>query len=189
MAAKSGDILENPASGQNLVLRETAEENGGELLEVEAVYTKASPSRPPVHYHPRQEERFEVLSGSLMVLVDGQERRLEEGEVLTVPPGTPHAMWVEEEGARMNWQTRPALDTGAFFEAMWGLAKDGKTNESGAPNPLRAAVIIRAHADEFRLARPPWPAQKVVLGVLASIGKMLGYRASYPYAGRKEGGR
>jgi hypothetical protein len=47
------------------------------LLEVEAVYTKPTPSRPPVHYHPRQEERFEVLHGRLNVLVAGGNERSE----------------------------------------------------------------------------------------------------------------
>jgi quercetin dioxygenase-like cupin family protein len=180
--ADPGDVLENPASGQNLVFHKTTEE----LLEVEAVYTKATPSRPPVHYYPRQEERFEVLSGSVMVRVDGEERRLGAGDTLTVPSETPHAMWAEEAWARMRWQIRPALETEAFFETMWGLAKSAKTTESGAPNPLRAAVVIRAHSEEFRLAGPPWPVQKVVIGMLASVGKLLGYRARCPYAGRRE---
>ncbi|HEV2741880.1 MAG TPA: hypothetical protein VGV91_01855, partial [Rubrobacter sp.] len=62
---EAGDALENPVSGQHLIVRNTARNTGGELLEVEAVYTKPTPSRPPVHHHPRQEERFEVLDGKL----------------------------------------------------------------------------------------------------------------------------
>ncbi len=71
---EAGDALENPVSGQHLIVRNTAQDTGGELLEVEAVYTKPTPSWPPVHYHPRQEERFEVLSGRLSVLMGGSER-------------------------------------------------------------------------------------------------------------------
>ena len=118
----AGDAIENPLSGQRLIFRKTAQDTGGELLEVESLYTKPTPSRPPVHYHPRQEERFEVLSGRLSVVVDGQERTLEEGEVLIIPPGAPHKMWAAEAGARVHWQTRPALRTEALFETRWGLA-------------------------------------------------------------------
>ena len=174
--ATAGETLENRASGQRIVFRRTAAETGGDLLEVEAVYTKPTPSRPPVHYHPYQRERFEVLSGRLEVMVDGKERTLGEGEVLTVPPGTPHAMWSEETGTRVNWQTRPAMKTGSFFETLWSLAGDGETDESGAPNLLQMAVIAREFADEFRLARPPWPVQRALFAALAPAGRLLGYR-------------
>jgi quercetin dioxygenase-like cupin family protein len=178
---EAGDALENPVSGQHLIVRNTARDTGGELLEVEAVYTKPTPSRPPVHHHPRQEERFKVLDGKLNVLVDGQERTLEEGEVLTVAPGVPHQMWAAEAGARVNWQTRPALKTEAFFETIWGLAKDGKVNDKGVPSLLRVALIAREYEDEFRLDSPPWAVQRLLFGSLALIGRLLGYRAEYPY--------
>jgi mannose-6-phosphate isomerase-like protein (cupin superfamily) len=178
---EAGDALENPVSGQHLIVRKTAQDTGGELLEVEAVYTKPTPSRPPVHHHPRQEERFEVLSGRLNVLVGGRERALGEGEVLTVAPGVPHQMWSAEAGTRVDWQTRPALKTEAFFETVWGLAKDGKVNDKGVPSLLRAALIAREYEDEFRLASPPWAVQRLLFGSLAPVGRLLGYRAEYPY--------
>ena len=179
---EAGDALQNPVSGQHLIIRNTAQDTGGELLEVEAVYTKPTPSRPPVHYHPRQEERFEVLDGRLNVLVGGQERTLGEGEVVTVAPGVPHAMWAAEAGARVNWQTCPALRTEAFFETLWGLAKDDKTNEKGVPNLLRVELIAREYEDEFRLASPPWALQRALFGLLAPVGRLLGYHTRYPYS-------
>lgn len=185
--ARAGDKIENPGSGQTIVFRKTSAETGGELLEVESVYTKPTPSRPPVHYHPYQTERFEILSGAVRVLVAGSERTLREGEVLVMPAGVPHAMWSEEEGeVRFNWQTRPALETEAFFEKLWGVARDGKTDEKGVPNPLQFAVIAREHASEFRLARPPWPVQRALFAVLAPAGRVLGYRARYPAQGGSE---
>jgi quercetin dioxygenase-like cupin family protein len=177
----TGAVLENPVSGQRLIFRKTARDTGGELLEVEAVYAKPTPSRPPVHQHPRQEERFEVLSGRLNVLVGGRDRTLGEGEVLIVAPGVPHQMWAAEAGARVNWQTRPALKTEAFFETVWGLAKDGKVNDKGVPNLLRVALIAREYEDEFRLASPPWVLQRALFGLLAPVGRLIGYHARYPY--------
>lgn len=179
--ARAGDVLENPVSGQRLIFRKTAQDTGGELLEMESVYTRPTSSRPPEHYHLHQEERFEVLSGSVRTLVDGETRTLREGEVLVVSPGTPHEMWSEEGGeARVLWQTRPALKTEAFFETIWGLARDGKTNEKGIPNPLQASVIAREYDREFRLARPPFAVQRALFGMLASIGRLLGYEGRYP---------
>jgi len=45
--AIAGDMLENPKSGQCIIFRKTASDTGGELLEVESVYAKPTPSRPP----------------------------------------------------------------------------------------------------------------------------------------------
>jgi len=178
---QTGDVFENPASGQRLIFRKTAADTGGELLEVEAVYTKPSPSRPPVHVHPRQEERFEVLAGEVRAVVGGEERTLGTGELFVIPPGTPHGMWAEKTGTRLLWQTRPALGTEAFFETVWGLAKDGKVNDKGVPNPLQAAVIAREFEQEYRLASPPWAVQAALFGTLAVVGRLLGYKGRYPY--------
>ncbi len=178
---KVGDVIENPVSGQHLIFRKTAQDTGGELLEVESLYTKPTPSRPPVHYHPRQEERFEVLSGEVHALIGGEERTLREGEVLMIAPSTPHTMWAEEAGTRVNWQTRPALETEAFFETVWGLAKDGKVNDKGVPNLLRVALIAQEYEQEYRLTSPPRIVQRVLFGSLAPVGKLLGYPARYPY--------
>ncbi len=131
-------MLENPITGQRLVFRKTAKGTDGELLEVESIYTKASLSRPPAHYHPYQEERFEVLSGTLRVLVGGEERTLKAGEVLTVAPGTPHEMWNGREGeTRVNWQTRPALKTEEFFETVWGLERVWRITSPARPSVRR----------------------------------------------------
>lgn len=178
--ARQGEVLDNPVTGQRIIFRRTSEETDGALLEVESVYTKPTPSKPPVHYHPSQEERFEVLSGEVHVQVGGEPRTLREGEVLLIPPGTQHEMWAEAEGVRVNWQTRPALKTESFFETVWGLSRDGKTGSRGTPTLLQAVVIAQAYADEFRLARPPWPVQQVLFAVLAPLGRLFGYRASYP---------
>ena len=175
--AKSGEVLENPLTGQRIIFRRTPGDTNGELLEVESVYTKPSPSRPPAHYHPAQEEIFRVLAGELHAAIDGRERILKGGETLVVAEGTRHEMWAEEAGVRVNWQTRPALRTEAFFETIFGLASEGKTNEKGVPNPLQAALIARKYADVFRLASPPWPVQRVLFAILAPVGRLLGYGA------------
>jgi quercetin dioxygenase-like cupin family protein len=175
--AKSGEVLENPMTGQRIIFRRTSGDTNGELLEVESVYTKPSPSRPPAHYHPAQEEIFRVLAGELHAAIEGRERILKGGETLVVSEGTRHEMWAEEAGVRVNWQTRPALRTEDFFETLFGLASEGKTNEKGVPNPLQAAVIARKYADVFRLASPPWPVQRVLFAVLVPVGRLLGYGA------------
>jgi quercetin dioxygenase-like cupin family protein len=173
--AKSGEVLENPVTGQRIIFRRTSGDTKGELLEVESVYTKPSPSRPPAHYHRAQEEIFHVLAGELHAAIGGKRRTLKAGETLVVVEGTRHEMWAEAAGVRVNWQTRPALRTEAFFETLFGLASEGKTNEKGVPNLLQSALIAQQYADVFRLASPPWPVQRLLFAVLAPLGRLLGY--------------
>ncbi len=77
---------------------------------------------------------------------------------------------------------RPALRTETAFETLAGLARDGKPNRAGAPkNPLRLALILREFEEEIYFVRPPLAVQRVILGALARVARLLGYRAEYPY--------
>jgi hypothetical protein len=62
---------------------------------------------------------------------------------------------------------------------MFALAADGKTNRKGMPNPLRLAVIARAHFDTVRLPQPPAWLQRVGLALGAPLGRLVGYGATY----------
>jgi len=73
---------------------------------------------PPVHLHPSQAERFEVLEGELRAVVDGSERRYVAGESFDVPAGTPHTMTTDVP-TRTRWEVRPALRTAEFFERLY----------------------------------------------------------------------
>ena len=108
-----------------------------EVLEMEASYSgKGAP--PPEHLHPQQAERFEVLEGTIRAVIDGDERRYEQGDTFEVPPGTPHTMGAEAP-TRMRWEVRPALRTAEFFERLHsGQVTDG-------------AAFLEEFSDEFQL--------------------------------------
>jgi hypothetical protein len=74
---------------------------------------------------------------------------------------------------------RPALGFEELIETMFSLAADGKTNRKGMPNPLRLAVIARAHFDTVRLPFPPAWMQRVGLALGAPVGRLFGYRSTY----------
>jgi hypothetical protein len=78
-------------------------------------------------------------------------------------------------------EVRPALHSEVFFETLYGLARDGRTDESGVPNPLQFAVMLNGlHKDEIYLAEPPMAMQKALFALLSPVGKLLGYRDHYP---------
>jgi hypothetical protein len=84
-------------------------------------------------------------------------------------------------------EVRPALRFEAFFETFFGLAQDGKVNpKTGLPNPLQMAVMMREFRNELILARPPRLVQTLLFGLLASIGRLLGYKGQYPYPHSKK---
>ena len=108
----AGDVFEGP-NGFRLEIVSLAED----LLVMEAAYPGTG-DLPPVHLHPGQAERFEVLEGSLRAIVDGEETRHAAGATFEVPAGTPHTMTADEP-ARTRWEVRPALRTAEFFEALY----------------------------------------------------------------------
>lgn len=171
--------LVHPVTGERIVFRKRARDTGGELLEMN-LYMAPGGFIAKAHVHPNQEERFEIEGAPLMFRVKKAERLYQPGEVVVVPPGTPHVWWNPSttEAATLI-QVRPALDTETFFETFFGLAADGKVNAQGLPNPLQMAVLARAYRREMQLPPP----QGWVLGLLATalapMGRLLGYRARY----------
>jgi hypothetical protein len=143
---------------------------------MEATYEPRS-IEPPVHFHPRQEERFEIFEGTMQaesMASGGAAQRRHPHR----PAGTPHSMWnTGDVPARTRWETRPALRTEYFFETVSRLVREGNMSEKGVPNPLQLAVIATAFRDEVRTTKPPQALQGVLLPPLALVGRLLGYRA------------
>ena len=133
-----GQVLEGP-DGFRLLLVETGED----VLVMEATYSGTA-GMPPEHLHPGQEERFEVIEGSMRAIVGGEERVYGPGEPFTVPAGTPHQM-AAEGPTRTRWEVRPALRTAEFFEELYAAIAAENWNEVGA--------VIGRHADEFQLTQ------------------------------------
>jgi quercetin dioxygenase-like cupin family protein len=178
--ASPGDELRHPVTGERIVWRQVARETDGALLQADLFASpQASPAAP--HVHPHQEERFEVLAGRLKVSIDGVETVLVPGDVAIVPPGIPHTWFnVGDAEAHIVVDIRPALRSEMFFETMFGLAADGKTDRRGLPRPLQLAALITEFSDEVRLARPPAVVQRVLFEPLAALGRLRGYRGWYP---------
>jgi quercetin dioxygenase-like cupin family protein len=180
--AVAGNELVNPATGLRTVFRETSHDTDGELLQVDWI-GESGWTTGPDHVHPHQEERFEVLSGSLGLRVNGVEGVHDPGDVIVAEAGTRHAAWNAGDGeVHVLVDLRPALRTEVAFEALAGLAEDGKTTKSGVPrNPLMAALVLRTFEPEIYFVKPPLAVQRAVLGPLAALARALGYRAEYPY--------
>lgn len=180
--AKAGDVLEHPVTKERIVIRKTARDTGGELFQGD-VYVQPGGFVAAEHIHPRQDEHFEVIAGTLRARVSGKEVTFSQGEKFLVPAGTPHVWWNSgNTELHVLVDVRPALKFENFFETFFGLAQDGKVNlKTGLPNLIQMAMIMRVYRNELILARPPQMVQTVLFGLLAPVGRLLGYKAEHPY--------
>jgi mannose-6-phosphate isomerase-like protein (cupin superfamily) len=124
------------------------------------------------HVHPHQEEHFEVIAGGARFLIGDREVVLTAGQRAMVPPNTVHH-WMALDGRPVHVMAefRPALDTAEWFTSFHGHIDRNSMN-------LFRAVVIQSEFDEGA----PWPAAapwlwKVMVKVLAPVGRLLGYTA------------
>lgn len=165
----------NPRTGQGMRFLLTADDTSGELLRIETTNPPTGVAEP-LHVHPRQETRAQLVSGTLRFVVAGRERRLGPGDAITIPAGVPHHFCNDgDEDTIAIQEARPALRTQQFFETYFDLAASGEIDEHGRPSLLRSAVLGPAFADEIRLVSPPWPMQRAAYALLAPIARLRGY--------------
>lgn len=92
----------------------TVRSRASDTLEVEALYQPGP--RPPMHWHPNQTEHFEILAGTLTIVLDGIETLRRTGDTITISPRVKHRMWnCGESPARVIWRTTPAGRTEFWF--------------------------------------------------------------------------
>jgi mannose-6-phosphate isomerase-like protein (cupin superfamily) len=180
---RAGDVIENAVTGERIVFRKTSRETNGNAVVIET-FVRPNGFVAAAHVHPSQEERFEVLSGSLGMKVGGEKVVAGPGQRVTVPAGTAHTFWnAGDTEAHFVCEISPALQFESLLETMFALAADGKTNRKGMPNPLRLAVIANWHFDTVQLPFPPAILQRIGLALGAPLGRLLGYGATYEPVG------
>ncbi len=168
------DTIVNPLTGYTITFLEASED----LFRFREV---ALPSTygPALHVHPLQEERFEVIRGSVEFVMGTRKLACNPGESLVVPAGVAHTFKNAGDGeSEMFGEYRPGLPEHSrrFFEVYFGLARAGLTDLKGLPSIWQIAVEMPTMSDHVRLASPPWAVQRLVLAVLRPFARLMGYR-------------
>ncbi len=144
-------------------------------LEAEARYGPCG-NPPPMHWHPAQDEHFEILEGSIRVHAGVEGRTLGPAETIDIPRGTRHRMWNPDEAqARVLWRTSPPGRTLAWWRELDALQRSGRVDSRGMPALLPMAVLVSEYADVFRLGGPQ-PLVRGALAALAVVGRARGHR-------------
>jgi mannose-6-phosphate isomerase-like protein (cupin superfamily) len=177
--AYAGQILENPVGGERIVFRKTASDTHGELLALE-LFLAPDGHVPGAHVHPQQEERFEVVEGTMMFRRGLETVYARAGDTVVVPPGMVHRFEnAGEEPAHALVEVRPALRMEQLFETATALAREGRTNRKGLPKPLELALFVREFEREVRAPFPPAGVVRAVMAPLVWLAARQGLDERY----------
>jgi quercetin dioxygenase-like cupin family protein len=177
--AYAGQIIENPVSGERIHFQRTAADTAGEYLRFEL---ELSPDGkvPGAHLHPEQEERFEVLSGTMKFRLGLRTIAAGPGETVVVPAGRVHRFANGgDEPAVARVTVTPALDMEVLLETTAELAAEGKVLPTGMPKPLHLALFVRRFEREVRAPFPPAPVVRALMAPLAAIARQRGHAERY----------
>jgi quercetin dioxygenase-like cupin family protein len=118
-------VIENPRTGEQIEF----EIRTPELLSMLSTWTRPG-RRAPRHLHQEMEETFEVLSGKAAFRIGGTETAAAPGEIVVVPPGTPHVAWNPTDGpVQLRITMRPALRWAEFTERLFAGENPAKLLE------------------------------------------------------------
>ena len=177
--SKAGDVFENPVTGEYGYIRVGTDETDGKLL-VADLRVRPGGAVLGAHIHPSIDERFTVLQGRIGYMRGAERGVLLPGDSADLPRGIRHDWWnAGDEEARVLVEVRPAARFEQMTITLFNLGREGKTNKKGMPNPLHMAVIGQEFADVVQFTSPPPAIQKLLFGVLAPIGRLMGYKAIY----------
>ena len=169
----------NPVTGERYVSVARGVDTDGAYVEGRGFLPLGT--RPPgIHRHPHQDELVTVVTGRIRARVGDEEREYGPGESAVLPRGQWHDFWVVGDGpAETVGRATPALGIELLLATLAGLAVEGRTDKRGRPRPLQGAVIGQFYREVAEFKTPPPAVQRVVLPVLAAIGRRRGLRPYY----------
>jgi quercetin dioxygenase-like cupin family protein len=169
--AFSGQVLDNPISGERFTFVKTAADTDGEALVVDL---ELSPNGhvPGAHVHPFQEERFEITKGTMKFRKGLRVITARAGDTVVVPPRTVHRFQNVGGGpAHARVEVRPALRMEELFETAVALAREGRTTATGTPRPLDLALFMGEFESEVAAPLVPAATVRAVMAPLVWLAR------------------
>jgi len=169
-------VLENRHTGEVLRLRRLPRADSGFDLELKGSLPPHSEG-PPLHLHLVEEERGEVVSGTLSASVDGVVHEFRPGSKAAFPPGSAHRWWnAGHELLRFEGRVSPVVDLDRFLQAMFDVANAGP---DGRPSLFYMVHALHRHRKTQVAVVVPPALQRVLFPVVIALGRLLGkYRGT-----------
>jgi mannose-6-phosphate isomerase-like protein (cupin superfamily) len=160
--------------GSVYVVRRPAAESDGAYVEMEFILPSGCVPPPP-HIHPHQVEEYEIVSGSLEVVIDGRWSRLTPGESASVPVGALHTFRNRTgETAVVRNRHTPAMRFEEFIERTCLTLRAAGVRRKRDP---RVALYVSAVMLDFGETLYPGRArERIPMRALAMAGRRLAAR-------------
>ncbi len=130
------------------------------------------------HFHPHQDELWEVLEGSARFHIGRTKRVLKAGEQVMVHTGERHALKnVGDSIARLRFTARPAMELEEFLLDAVALNSSGEVTSFGLPKSFGALLDGAAFVERYRetcvllFPLPPPAVQRLLMGPLARLAR------------------
>ena len=175
MSDRAHAVIENPFSGERIVIRKDAIDTAGRLLEFD-LFLPPRAHVPARHAHPLQEERFTVIDGTIRFRMGRRDVDAHRGDTVVVPPRTSH--WFGNAGdsvAHARVEARPALRLEELFAATQRVGRRGR-GRLAIPRVTDLALLLSDYRDEVRSTGAQAVLTVLVLAPLARLVKR--HRAS-----------
>ena len=162
--AYAGQTIENPVSGERITFTQASADTCGELLAFDLTLS-VDGHVPGAHVHPEQEERFEIVSGTMKFRMNGKKVVAGPGEVVVVPAGARHRFANGgDEQVQVRVEVRPALKMEDLL-----------------------ALFVTEYEREVRAPFPPPALVKALMAPLAAFGRSRGHADRYTPSGAGAG--
>jgi|SRR5579875_956968 len=173
VCSRSGQVIENPVSGERIVIRETGAQTGGALLAWE-LFLAPGGRVPSSHAHPEQSERFTVVAGLMRLRINGRRTTLRPGQSILVTPGQVHSFANPgEQTAQVLVETRPALGMEDLLETAAAMASGTLHSTRLLPSVPRPHELVLFMRDFEREVRAPYLPAALVRGVLRPLAWLI----------------
>lgn len=177
---RSSPIFSQPQTGEWVFGLVASADTNGEFERGVGVFRPGN-AGPPEHIHPTYDEHFEVVEGTFIFRMNGEERPVSAGDKFVVKKGTPHTFrCTGDEFGVVVVESRPAARTGYVIATLFGMAHEGRLSTGGHPHFLQAMVIASEYADDTVFTTPPPAVVLRMAKALSPLGRLLGYQATDP---------
>lgn len=170
----AGRVINNPISGERIVIRESGAQTGGQLLSFD-LFLPPGAHVPARHVHPHQEERFTVVAGVMRFRLGRFGRHTilaRPGETVLVPAGAAH--WFGNAGTEASHarvEVRPALRMEELFEMTEAIGHDGRFWATRMPRLADLAHVVLEFQREIAVPDVPAFLVRMALAPLAWLGR------------------
>lgn len=172
---KPGQVFYSKAEGFKQTVLKQEDEHVHCSLEVEPFA-----DGPLKHIHTGFDEFFEVSNGELSVWVDGKVIKLQPGDTLFVPRGTPHKPFNETADTihvkgSIAFPEKFAYHLTQVYGVMDNVSDFGKSPST----ILQMSLFWSSGFDSYIAEGPPVFVQKTIGFLLAPLSRVLRYKSFY----------